>query len=151
SYTDAAGNLGGTGSDTVAIDTHPLADPNDFDDQATGTGLIGNTYRGSSGPDSIPSINQAQIIYGGAGNDIIDGGNSGTGETIYGGSGDDIINGNNGADTLYGGSGNDQIHGGMAQDTIIGGFGKDMLWGDLANDTFKSLPLSHSRERERDT
>ena len=90
-----------------------------------GTGLVGNVYRGSSGVDNIPEINQAQLIYGGASDDVINGGNSGTGETIYGGSGNDKIFGNNGADTLYGGSGNDVIVGGNASDEIIGGWGAD--------------------------
>jgi Ca2+-binding RTX toxin-like protein len=151
SWTDAAGNFGGSGSDIVAIDTQPLADPNDFDDQATGAGLVGNTYHGKPVDDDIPAINQAQIIYGGAGNDIISGGNSGTGETIYGGSGNDTINGNNGADTLYGGSGNDIINGGEGKDIIIGGYGADTLTGGLANDTFKFLSVIDSRGSQNDT
>jgi Ca2+-binding RTX toxin-like protein len=151
SWTDATGNLGESGSDTVAIDTQPLADPNDFDDQATGEGLVGNIFFGSSGSDNIPAINQAQVVYGGAGNDIINGGNSGTGETIYGGSGNDTINGSNGADTLYGGSGNDIINGGDGKDIIIGGYGADTLTGGLANDTFKFLSEIDSRGTQYDT
>jgi VCBS repeat-containing protein len=136
---------------TVTINGTNDTDPNDFDDQATGTGLVGNTYRGTSGPDTIPAINQAQLIYGGAGNDNITGGNSGTGETIYGGSGNDIINGSNGTDTLFGGSGNDTIHGGEGKDVIIGGFGADTLWGDGANDTFKFLSVLDSLPSQSDT
>jgi Ca2+-binding RTX toxin-like protein len=151
SYTDAAGNSGAGNSDTVSIDTQPLADPNDFDDQATGEGLQGNIFFGSSGPDNIPAINQAQIVYGGAGNDIISGGNSGTGETIYGGSGNDTINGSNGADTLYGGSGTDTINGGDGKDIIIGGYGADTLTGGLGNDTFKFLSVIDSRGTQYDT
>jgi Ca2+-binding RTX toxin-like protein len=151
SWTDATLNLGGAGSDSVAIDTHPLADPNDFDEQATSTGLIGNTYHGTPGADDIPAINQAQLIYGGAGNDIISGGNSGTGETIYGGSGNDTITGGNGADTLYGGSGNDIINGGEGKDIIVGGYGADSLNGGLGNDTFKFLSVIDSRGSQYDT
>ena len=136
---------------TVTINGTSDTDPNDFDDQATGGGLMGNTYRGTPGVDIIPAINQAQLIYGGAGNDNITGGNSGTGETIYAGSGDDIINGSNGADTLFGGSGNDTIHGGEAKDTIIGGFGADTLWGDGGNDTFKFLSVLDSLVSQFDT
>jgi VCBS repeat-containing protein len=136
---------------TVTINGTSDTDPNDFDDQATGAGLVGNIYRGTSGPDTIPAINQAQIIYGGAGNDNITGGNSGTGETIYGGSGNDIINGSNGTDTLFGGSGNDTIHGGEGKDVIIGGFGADALWGDGANDTFKFLSVLDSLPNQFDT
>ena len=131
SYTDTAGNLGGAGGpDTVTIDT--TADPNDFDSKATGEGLVVNTFFGTPERDVILAINQAQFIYGGAGNDEISGGNSGTGETIWGGSGDDTINGNNGVDILYGGSGIDTIGGGEGGDTIIGGYGADKLRAGVA-------------------
>jgi len=126
-------------------------DPNDFDNLATGDGLIGNTYFGSSDPDTIPALNQAQIIYGGAGDDIISGGNSGTGETIYGGSGNDTITSGNGGDTIYGGSGNDTIDGGEGKDTIIGGWGADILTGGLGNDIFKYLSVTDSHFGQIDT
>src|SRR5439155_1341712 len=38
SYTDASGNAGGAGSDSVSIDTNE-ADPNDFDNLATGSSV----------------------------------------------------------------------------------------------------------------
>ena len=142
SYTDAAGNTGAAGSDTVTINT--TADPNDFDSQATGGGLQGNTFFGTPVRDVILAINQAQFIYGGAGNDEISGGNSGTGETIWGGSGDDTINGNNGVDILYGGSGIDTIGGGEGGDTIIGGYGADELTGGSGPDIFKYLSVTDS-------
>ena len=142
SYTDAAGNTGAAGSDTVTINT--TADPNDFDSQATGGELQGNTFFGTPVRDVILAINQAQFIYGGAGNDEISGGNSGTGETIWGGSGDDTINGNNGVDILYGGSGIDTIGGGEGGDTIIGGYGADELTGGSGPDIFKYLSVTNS-------
>ena len=148
---DVAGNtqVAATGvSSGTAIDT--VHDPNDHDDQATGGGLFGEIWRGTPGPDQIDPGNQAQLIYGGAGNDTIVGGNSGTGETIYGGSGNDTISGNNGVDSLYGGSGNDIIDGGEGKDTIIGGFGADTLTGGTGSDTFKYLSLADSGDHITD-
>ena len=106
--------------------------------------LCGNTFFGTPVRDVILAINQAQFIYGGAGNDEISGGNSGTGETIWGGSGDDTINGNNGVDILYGGSGIDTINGGEGGDTIIGGYGADKLTGGSGPDIFKYLSVTDS-------
>ena len=58
-YTDAAGNAGGSGTDTVNIDT--LADPNDFDSLGKPTDdIVGN-----------PDQHQPQTIYGGAGKDTV--------------------------------------------------------------------------------
>ncbi len=149
---DAAGNagLGTTNSNNYAIDTLPLTDPNDFDGEATGAGLVGNVFRGTSEEDDIPEYNQAQTIYSGASDDEIYGGNSGTGETIYGGSGKDTIYGGNGADILYGGSGNDAVNGGEGKDQIIGGFGADILTGDGGNDTFQYLSVIDSRGSQLD-
>jgi VCBS repeat-containing protein len=138
-------------SNNITISVTPTNDPNDFDSQATGAGLVGTTFFGTPGPDIIPALNQAQIIYGGAGDDQISGGNSGTGETIYGGSGNDVIFGGNGGDTIYGGSGNDTIDGGEGKDTIIGGFGADTLTGGLANDVFKYLSVTDSHGGQADT
>ena len=65
------------------------------------------------------------LVYAGAGNDII---NGGTGEDkLYGEAGDDTINGGTGNDNLQGGSGND---------TIDGGVGNDNLYGNIGSDTY---------------
>jgi len=89
-------------------------------------------------------------IYGGDGNDVIDGGAGH--DRLFGGDGDDLIEGGAGKDTIYGGggadviygnSGDDTIHGGKRQpgrlfedkgDTIYGGSGNDVLSGGYGND-----------------
>ncbi|MDA0966310.1 MAG: M10 family metallopeptidase C-terminal domain-containing protein, partial [Proteobacteria bacterium] len=54
---------------------------------------------------------------------------------IYGGSGDDIIEGQVGHDILYGGEGND---------TIRGGYGVDNMQGDAGIDTFVFTAIADS-------
>ena len=57
------------------------------------------------------------LLYGDAGNNVIDGGR-----------GDDYITGEAGDDYLIGGEGNDLIQGGLGSDTIFGGAGNDTLY-----------------------
>ena len=120
-------------------------DPNDKDDQATGPSpngaLFGGIWRGTGGNDTISPGNQAQIIYGGAGNDSISGDNGGEGG-IFGGSGNDTIAGGTAKDLIYGGSGNDLLNGLNGSDILIGGYGADTFTGGLANDIFKYLSLN---------
>ena len=71
SYTDIAGNSGGGGSDTVAIDRFeaPTADPNDFDNIISG----GPSGTGTSGDDTIYGSNDPLVsdnIDGNQGNDL---------------------------------------------------------------------------------
>ena len=123
-------------------------DPNDFDDQATGTSIttVGLVIHGTANDDNpINAFNSGQTIYGGAGNDTINGDNSG--DILFGGSGDDHIFGNNGGDTVYGGSGKDTIDAGLAVDLIIGGYGADTLTGSGGGDTFKFLSVIDSPVR----
>ncbi len=54
---------------------------------------------------------------------------------IYGGSGDDQLQGGDGPDTMYGGTGDDQIEGNDGNDTLFGGDGKDQLQGGNGNNT----------------
>jgi len=148
SYTDTAGNSGGAGSDTVAIDTADVADPNDFDTvgggSATAQNLNGGTGNdviyGGGGNDTIDGKGGDDVLYGQTGNDTLKGDNGN--DTIYGGSGNDDIIGGNGNDGLYGGSGNDSIHGGLDADVIVGGYGADSLTGFGDTDTFVYLSLA---------
>ena len=81
------------------------------------------------------------LIYGGPGNDSIEG-TTGDDE-IYGFEGKDTIQGGKGKDTIYGsedsddlkgGEDNDTLYGGVGDDTLIGESGNDELWGDDGND-----------------
>ena len=129
------------------------ADPNDFDEQATGSEIIsiGNEIHGTPLSDHIAGKNSdpGQSIYGGAGNDQI----LGTGEVdwIYGGSGNDDINGNGDGDWIFGGSGNDTINGTGGSDHIIGGYGADALTGAGDSDIFVFLSTNDSRPGSFDT
>jgi Ca2+-binding RTX toxin-like protein len=122
-----------TGANEAA--TTPTAPP-----VYTGTGDP-NDFDGLGDPDgenlSSTATNGADTLYGGAGNDTINGG--GGDDIIYGGSGNDGIDGVGDEDTLYGGSGNDTISGGNFDDTIIGGYGADALNGNNGADTFVYL------------
>ena len=129
-----------------SIDTAPHADPNDFDDQATGSTVVtvGTVVHGTPGNDQIAGGgNSGNIIYGGAGNDTING--TGQGDTIYGGSGNDTLKGNGAEDLIFGGSGNDTIDGSNGSDIIIGGYGGDQLTGGNENDTFRFLDIKDSQ------
>jgi Ca2+-binding RTX toxin-like protein len=89
---------------TISIHGASDADPNDFDNLAVGTVVRSDPpfVYGTPGKDSIAGGGDAgQIIYGGAGNDTLNG--TGVNDIIYGGSGNDTIKGNGGDDTIYGG------------------------------------------------
>lgn len=63
---------------------------------------------GTSGNDYIVSVKGGGAYFvGGAGNDVLVGGNSTSGDTLYGGTGNDILVAGLGGDTLFGGTGTD--------------------------------------------
>src|SRR5262249_44742275 len=137
------------GTKTVSITA--TNDPNDFDSLATGTTSQPYVF-GTPGVDQIAGGgNVGNIVYGGAGNETING--TGQGDIIYGGSGNDTIKGNNGDDIIFGGSGNDTISGENGNDIIIGGFGADQLsgGGGNSNDTFVYLSVADSHGGQFDT
>ena len=136
---------------TITIHGASDADPNDFDHLATGTVVISDPpfVYGTPGDDSIAGGgNDGQIIYGGAGNDTLNG--TGKEDSIYGGSGNDTIKGNDGDDTIYGGSGSDTINANNGNDTIIGGFGSDQLTGSNGDDRFVYLSVADSNAAQFD-
>ena len=89
-------------------------------------------------------------VFGGPGNDYIEGGNStrfadeGVGnqslfgeagkDTLVGGVGADLLNGGDGDDQIIGGSGADRLYGWTGNDTLDGGPGDDRLVGYDGND-----------------
>lgn len=64
-------------------------------------------------------------LYGGTGND-----------TINGGAGNDYLYGQDGSDRLIGGAGNDYLYGGNGDDLLNGGAGNDYLYGQAGADIF---------------
>src|SRR5690606_23177235 len=74
-------------------------------------------------------------LYGGAGNDTLDGGTGN--DKLYGDSGNDTLNGGSGNDYLDGGAGNDTLNGGSGNDTLVWnvGGGRDIMDGGSGTDT----------------
>ena len=116
---------------------------------------------GGDGDDHIYAyVTTNSSLYGGSGNDYVEGhhGTEGTRSTgklymegnggedwIYGGNNDDVIYGDNnpatnpdnkddGADSIQGNKGNDEIHGGGGDDWIHGDEGDDTIYGDAGDD-----------------
>ncbi|XDA97961.1 hypothetical protein AB1M95_17890 [Sulfitobacter sp. LCG007] len=56
--------------------------------------------------------------------------------TFIAGAGNDVIDGGNSDDTIRGGEGNDTLHGGSGKDKIVGGAGHDMMTGGNGKDVF---------------
>ena len=95
-----------------------------------------NTLDGGAGNDIIIGGEQADLIYGGKGNDYIYGGDGRN--AIYGGAGNDIIVGGYDNDRLFGDAGNDIIYGLEDYDVIDGGDGNDHLWGGKGSDAIET-------------
>lgn len=88
-------------------------------------------YAGA-GNDTVQGGNNISTFYGEAGNDTLRGGVGD--DRLYGGIGDDLLNGGNGDDTLTGDSGTDQLEGGNGNDQLDGGDGNDVLNGGNGDD-----------------
>ena len=153
----------------VNFTTDGTASGDDILDGGTGKdilyGLDGNDvlYSGDgndSGNVTIGTNVYTAGLYGGDGNDYVDGGrgddtlDGGKGvDSLYGGQGADKLDGGNGADflfggegvdTLKGGGGADRLEGGIASDILVGGGGKDTLFGGDGGDQFDFLDKSDS-------
>ena len=109
-----------------------------------------NTNNGGQFRPSLVGTNQADEIYGKAGNDILSG--LGGNDYLEGGDDNDSLTGGWGNDDLYGGNGNDSLtgdgglglvwggsddylSGGDGNDSLIGGWGDDNLSGGDNNDS----------------
>ena len=82
----------------------------------------------------------ADLIYGNAGADYIDGGagddwlsGNADNDQLFGGGGQDILAGGYGDDKLDGGGGADWLFGGRDNDVLDGGSGADVLYGDFGD------------------
>ncbi len=104
-------------------------------------GIVIEASLGNDKVDIDPAITTRFTIYGGLGDDYIQGG--GGVDIIYGEEGDDGIIGGGGNDWIYGGkgtdnmdggAGNDHIEGHSGVDTIVGGLGDDFLLGGSQGD-----------------
>ncbi len=75
------------------------------------------------------------VIFGQDGNDTITVASNIT-RTVYafGGAGNDVVNGGGGSDFLQGGDGNDTVNGNNGDDILVGNDGTDVLNGNAGND-----------------
>ena len=99
-----------------------------------------------AGNDVVTNLSAASMqADGGAGNDVLNGGDPS--ETLLDAFGSDVLHGNGGSDnlltdlsndglpdTLDGGAGDDSLHAGNGNDTLRGGSGNDFLQGGLGRD-----------------
>ena len=102
------------------------------------TKTLGKLYLGTTEDDregtAIVGSGDADLIFGFAGDDRLDGG---LGEdTLVGGGGVDTLRGGADDDTLVGGGGNDILRGGVGDDTLYGNKGDDNLYGGAGADTY---------------
>ncbi|WP_425089387.1 cadherin-like domain-containing protein [Stappia sp.] len=116
----------------------------------TDTGVGETSITGTGAAETIRAHDDGGVIYSGAGDDIVYGGDGndridyGTGaDIVYGGAGDDRIDDAPGqiisedANHLDGGAGNDMIWAGGGDDTLIGGTGNDRLYGEQDDDSLE--------------
>jgi Ca2+-binding RTX toxin-like protein len=90
------------------------------------------------GDDQVTAGYDTQNVWGGDGNDFIDGSASHSLSYLSGGSGNDTLLGSTVGfgimSTLDGGDGDDTIHGGLGNETLRGGAGNDLLDGGAGTD-----------------
>jgi Ca2+-binding RTX toxin-like protein len=114
-----------TGNDTI--------DGGDGDDSllaGAAAGAGNATMTGDAGNDTIVANGGANLMDGGAGNDVLE--NDGIGNaTMTGGDGADHLQAAFGNNSMDGGAGNDVLNGGGGTDTLMGGDGNDTINGDL--------------------
>jgi ELWxxDGT repeat protein len=99
-------------------------------------GAGNDTIYGGDSRDTISGDNGNDVIVSGMSNDIVSGGDGN--DSIDGGSGADTISGDDGADKINGESGTDLISGGDdgSRDSIDGGAGVDVIFGQAVLDIF---------------
>lgn len=107
--------------------------------------LVDASLSSGNGVDVLDSIDSA-LLTGGNGNNTLDSSAFTRGPvTLFGGGGNDTLNGTNsgdvlngeaGDDSLTGNDGDDMINGGAGNDKLFGGNDDDSLTGDAGNDTF---------------
>jgi Ca2+-binding RTX toxin-like protein len=122
---------GGFGNDTIDGDAGADWIQGDYGDETRKFVYIGDSNPPAPSSDDLLDFGAEgndDLIYGGTGNDTIDG-NQGD-DWIDGEQDDDSLFGSDGDDTLIGGTGRDFIDGGSDDDSILGGDGNDTVYGD---------------------
>ncbi len=98
-------------------------------------------------PPADGSLTDADLVFGKAGDDLIDAGPGNDhlegekgDDTLLGAEGNDLLYGRTGADRLYGGAGVDLLEGGRGNDRLEGGSGSDGLNGGIGADRLSGGP-----------
>ncbi|HAG81594.1 MAG TPA: hypothetical protein DCL61_10595, partial [Cyanobacteria bacterium UBA12227] len=96
---------------------------------------------GGYGHDTIIGNEANNNLYGGAGNDYLDGGSK---RFLFflELSGNDYLDGGTGNDSLYGRAGNDTLIGSYGNDYLDGGTGRDWMYGGTGDDTYVVVSTS---------
>jgi Ca2+-binding RTX toxin-like protein len=128
---------GGTENDTLdgGAGTDSLKETGDANFTLTDGSLTGTAGLGT---DSLISIDKA-YIWGGPGNNTLNGAGFTHFENLDGGAGNDTLTGGSADDNLWGLAGDDTLNGGPGADGLNGGDGNDSLDGgaDTANDALE--------------
>jgi len=90
-----------------------------------------NILFGGAGNDRLDGLGGNDLLYGGNGHDILEGGECD--DKLYGQGGNDLLKAAGGADELYGGEGNDSLYAGSGNTYLAGGLGDDVY--HLENET----------------
>ncbi len=104
-------------------------------DDAIDGGEGSDTLTGGAGADVLAGGADADLLLGGSGSDLLQGGAGN--DVIEGGEDDDNLEGNSGNDTLRGGDGADTLTGGADADLLIAGAGNDVVAGDGGDDVIE--------------
>lgn len=125
------------GDDDITVDLIQNA-PNVILDGGDGDDIIVADFYYYGGPRPEPSAGQIThggYLFGGNGNDILDG--SVGSDFMDGGNDDDTIYGYYGDDVVLAGSGNDHVEGHQGNDVLLGEDGSDQLLGGEGNDVVR--------------
>ena len=124
-----AGEVRCTNSGFTAL-TADLGDGNDslrLENSALAT-ISFASLSGDAGNDTLVAGAATLLLFGGSGNDQLDGSGNGNG-FLAGGSGDDVIQGGPAKDEMRGDDGDDHLSGGAGEDIVKGDEGNDRLDG----------------------
>ncbi len=118
--------IGTSGNDTISVTSAGTQGKAKVTVNGTNKGTFSFTggifVYGQNGNDNItidPAITRSAYVFGGTGNDTVNGG--GGPDVLLGQDGNDILNGNAGRDILIGGGGTDNLNGGADDDVLDAG------------------------------
>lgn len=140
---------GGQGGDTLAIEGTPDDDVIVVDGSSIELGVLDLVFenvdtlilegnRGDDVLDASASSAVTNILDGGAGDDVLTGGDRA--DRLSGGDGRDTLRGGGGDDMMSGGRGNDRLMGQGGHDQMNGGADNDILTQDGERESERQLP-----------